>query len=163
MVPGVSAKAQNQTKLDALDFLTGEWSVEVDWRLSMQGPWEKSTAQSSFTRTLQNNLIEEEFSGKREGKDFPGRTLFAFNSQTGRYQRVFIDGPHGVLIDFEGAIENGKIIFDRTWAYANGKTAKLSVTSTVISDDSFIVESMRMPETATDWAVNGRMTYTRIK
>jgi len=46
---------------------------------------------------------------------------------------------------------------------ANGNTVVLRVAYTFLSSDSFIVKSMRMPGSASEWDEIGRMTYTRIK
>jgi hypothetical protein len=146
-----------------LDFLVGQWKVEVDARLSAQGPWEKSEGKAVITLTLDSALIEEEFKGTREGKPFNSKTLLAANNQTNRYQQVFIDGPHGTLIDFEGVMENNKFIFDKTWSYANGRTVKLRMVYGRESPDIFTVESLRWPEGAPGWDTTGRKRYTRVK
>jgi hypothetical protein len=158
----LSASAQ-PVNLDAMSFLVGTWSVDVESRLSLQGPWENSKGSSTFKRTLQQSLIEEEFAGVREGKEFPSKSFFAFNSQTNRFQRVFIDGPHAILMDFDGTKEDNTFVFDRTWTYPNGATVKLRAVYTLLSNDSFVVETMRMPADSKSWDVNGRMKYTRVK
>lgn len=148
-------------KLKALDFLVGTWAVDVQARLSMQGPWENSKATSVIKKTLDNTLIEEEFTGSREGKPFLAKTLLAINNQTDRFQRIFIDAPHGVLVDFEGIQEENKFVFDKTWVYANGNTVKLRAVYTIESTDSFTLETMRMPAGSTTWDVSGRSKYSR--
>jgi hypothetical protein len=160
------AQHNNETskqKLKRLDFLLGQWSVEVEGRLSAQGPWENSNGTSEIIKTLDSTLVEEEFRGTREGRPFLSKTLFAINNQTNSMQRIFIDAPHGVLIDFEGAIKGDSIIFDKTWTIANASTVKLRVVYTIMSNDNFMLETMRMPQGQTKWDVNGRMRYKRIK
>ena len=61
-------------ELKSLDFLIGNWNVEVDARLSLNGPWEKSKGKSIIRKTLDAALVEEEFTGSREGKPFLSKT-----------------------------------------------------------------------------------------
>src|SRR5262245_15230051 len=109
----LNAQHNTKEKLAEVGFLVGRWNVEVEARLSQQGPWETSKASSFIKLILDSALLEEEFTGTREGKPFLSKTFFAVNTQTNRFQRVFIDGSHGVLVDFEGVREKDKVIFDK--------------------------------------------------
>jgi hypothetical protein len=153
----------SKEKLKSVDFLIGTWDVDVDARLSLNGPWEKSKGTSVIRKTLNSSLVEEEFVGTREGRPFLSKTLFAINNMTDKIQRVFIDAPHGVLLDFEGLLMNDSLVFNKTWKYANGNSVDLGVTYKKLSPNSFIVTSMRMPNGATSWDITGRMIYTRAK
>jgi len=152
-----------EPQLKDLDFLIGKWKVDVDVRLSAQGPWEKSVATSVIRKTLSDALIEEEFSGTRENKPFLIKSLFGMNNMNNKYQRVFADSEHGVLIDFEGLKRNDTVYFDKTWTYTNGSTVQLRVAYHMKSNDKFELVSMRMPQQATDWDITGRMTYSRTE
>lgn len=152
-----------KSKIADLAVFEGRWKVEVDSRLGPQGPWEKSTASAMIKKTLRATLIEEDFTGSRQGKPFEIKTVFGINNMTDRYQCTSADSEHGVLVDFEGVKNNDSIIFDRTWSYANGSSVKLRVIYRVISPDEFIVERMRMPQQANEWDVTGRMRYRRLK
>ena len=158
-----SQDADHKNKLKELDFLVGNWKINADTRLSAQGPWEKTEATSTIRKTLNSSLIEEEFMGIREHKPFLIKTLFAINNMNNKYQRVFADSEHGVLIEFEGNKNRDTVYFDKTWAYANGSTVKLRVVYYIISNDEFLVENMRMSESATEWDVTGRMKYRKAK
>lgn len=152
---------QDSKKIKELCFLTGEWDIQVESRLSMQGEWESSTAKSVTRYTLDSSLIEEEYTGSRQGKPFLSKTFFAVNNMTNKFQRIFVDAPHGVLVDFEGIQSGDSLVFDKDWKYANGTTVKLRVVYKVLSHDDIIVESMRMPPNSNTWDVNGRMRYRR--
>jgi len=154
---------ERKIKLDDLAFLIGSWKINVDSRLSAQGPWEKTSAASTIRKTLNSSLIEEEFTGIRQDKPFLIKTLFAINNANNKYQRVFADSEHGVLIEFEGEGTKDTIYFDKTWVYANGSTVKLRVAYYAISKDEFMVENMRMPELSTEWDITGRMKYSRAR
>jgi hypothetical protein len=149
--------------LRALDFLIGEWNVEVEARLSMNGPWEKTAGKSIIKRELDSTLVVEEFVGEREGKRFLSKTLFAINNSTGKFQRIFIDSPHGVLIDFEGGNENGQFVFDKLWNYANGTSVQLRVIYKQIPNGGFTLENQRLPQNASEWDTTGRMKYSKVK
>jgi hypothetical protein len=156
-----ASAAQETKKIRELKFLAGEWDIEVEARLSMQGEWESSTAKSVTTYTLDSSLIEEEYTGTRQGKPFLSKTFFAVNNMTNKFQRIFIDAPHGVLVDFEGVQTGDSLVFDKNWQYANGTTVKLRVVYKILSYDDIIVESMRMPPNSSAWDVNGKMKYHR--
>lgn len=162
IVKGHSQDADHANKLGQLDFIIGDWKLNVDTRLSSDGPWERTEGRSKIRKTLNEALIEEEFTGTRENKPFLTKTLFALNSSTNKYQRVFVDSEHGVLIEFEGAKNKDTIYFDRQWVYTNGSTVKLRVAYYILSKDEFFVESMRMPQQSTKWDITGRMRYKRI-
>jgi hypothetical protein len=156
-----SQETDHKINLNDLDFLLGKWKVESSQRLSAQGPWERSNGSSVINKTLNSTLIDEAFSGSREGEPFFIKTLFAINNANNKYQRVFADSEHGVLIEFEGEKNKDTLYFDRTWKYTNGSTVKLRVAYYIISKNEFHMASMRMPQQSTEWDVTGRMKYTR--
>jgi len=161
-MPAMSQEADHSTKLSELDFLLGSWKIDAETRLSAQGPWEKTRATSTIRKTLGSSLIEEDFKGVREGKDFYIKTLFAVNNMNNKYQRIFADSGHGVLVDFEGARNKDTIYFDKLWTYANGTTVKLRVAYQVISNNEFMVVSMRMAQDQVEWDTTGKMKYIKI-
>ncbi len=148
-------------KMAEIDFLVGQWNVSSEIRLSAQGPWESSEGVSRITRTVGSTVLEEDFSGSREGRPFSTKSLLAVNNQTLRYQRVFVDSEHGSLIDFDGQKRADSLVFDRTWIYPSGASVQLRVVYKFISRDTVIVESMRKPEKEPSWDVTGRMRYAR--
>ncbi len=152
-----------KNKLQQLDPLTGSWTVTVEARLSAQGPWDTSTGKSVIIKTLGTSILEENFTGTRQGKPFLAKTLFAVNNLTQKYQRIFADSEHGLFVDFDGEQQGNTFIFDRLWVYPNKSTVKLRVVYTVISKDEFMIESMRMPQSESSWDVTGRMKYIRTR
>lgn len=153
----------HREKLSKIDFLIGEWNVEVDARLAAQGPWEKSRGISIIRKTLDSALLEEDFTGTREGKPFLTKSLIAVNNQTNHFQRSFIDSPHGTLIDYEGSLTGNELVFDKTWTYANGSNVLLRTVYRKIAEDRFLLESMRMPQGESVWDTTTKMIYTRKK
>ncbi len=162
-----TASAQQDTlqwkKMRKLDFLQGNWEVEMESRLSMNGPWEKTKGKSIFQLTLDSTFVEEAYTGTKQGKPFYSKSFFAVNNANYKYQRVFIDAPHGVMISFEGDDRMDSLIFDRPHTYPNGKIVHLRVVYEKVSKDHFTLQSMRRPEGSEVWDVNGRMGYTRVK
>src|SRR4030081_2436948 len=71
--------------------LCGHWKVEVEFRLSSEGPWEKSNGTSSIKRILNDHLLEEDFIGTSQNRKFQSKTWLAINNQTGKFQRSFAD------------------------------------------------------------------------
>jgi len=149
--------------LKDLNALVGNWNVEVEARLSLQGPWDTSVATSVIRKTVSASILEEDVTGLRQNKPFTTKCLFAINNQTLKYQRIFVDSEHGTLVDFDGNKSGKDFIFDKEWTYANQSKVKLRVVYKLISPDEFIVENMRMPDGSSSWDVTGRMKYRRIK
>lgn len=150
-------------KLDALSYFAGSWNVNVEARLSAQGPWDTSLATSVMKITTGSKILEEDFNGTRQTKPFIVKMILALNNLTGVFQRIFVDSEHGTLVDFEGIKNEHGFVFDKLWTYPNKSTVKLRVVYTIISNDEFTVENMRMPEGTTDWDTTGRMRYKRNK
>lgn len=142
-------------------FMSGTWDVEVDSRVSMNGPWQKSKGVAVFQLSLDSALLEEYFDGVREGKHFLSKTFFAVNNLNHRHQRIFIDAPHGVMLDFEGRMEGDDLIYDRSFTNAAGKLVRMRVVYQKQGTNQFKLETMRMPQGSNEWDVNGRMVYTR--
>jgi hypothetical protein len=156
------ADSVQRRKREALYFLTGEWRVDANSRLS-GGVWEKSQGSSRFMLMLDSALLEEEYIGMRQGKEFRSKTFFAVNNLTFKYQRMFIDAPHGVILDFEGEREGNKWIFDKLIKFPNGNEVTIRVVYTKFLDTSFMLESMRKPKGTEQWDTTSRMTYTKLQ
>ena len=161
--PEANSQETQTTKLNELDFLLRTWKIDAGSRLSAEGPWEKTSGISVIKNKLNSTIIEEEFTGTRQGKSFLNKTLFGINNMNNKLQRVFADSEHGVLIEFEGEKSKDTIYFDKTWTYASGSTMKLRAAYYIISEDEFRVETMRMPQNATEWDITSRVKYNRIK
>jgi len=162
----VNAKSQDtntaQQLLKSLDFLMGNWVVTTELRLSAQGPWEKTSGSSVIKKVVGAAIIEEDYSGTHQGKAYFTRSMFAINNMNMKYQLIFADSDHGVMIDFEGVgINDSSFIFDKTWTYTNQSTVKLRTVYTLISKNEFKVENMRMPQGTEIWDVTGRRNYKR--
>ncbi|HEV8286407.1 MAG TPA: DUF1579 family protein [Chitinophagaceae bacterium] len=89
-------------RLKDIDFLAGEWKAHVEARLSAQGPWDTSEGRSIIKKAVNTTVLEEDFTGTREGKPFLVKSLVAVNNLTLKYQRIFIDSEHGTLVDYDG-------------------------------------------------------------
>ena len=148
-------------KLQKLDLFIGQWDVKMELRLSAQGPWETSYGKSVFKKSVGATIIEEDFSGEHLGKAYFTRSMFAVNNMTMKYQLIFADSDHGVMIDYEGEGSDSSFTFDKTWTYANQSTVKLRTVYTIIAKNEFRIENMRMPQGSALWDVTGRKNYKR--
>jgi len=152
-----------QQLLEDLDVLVGNWNVQVEARLSAQGPWDTSAATSLIRRTVGSRILEEDLTGSRQNRPFTIKCLLAINNQTLKYQRIFVDSEHGTLIDFQGNKTGNDFVFDKEWTYANQSKVKLRVLYEVVSPNEFIIENVRMPQGSSSWDVTGRMRYKRAR
>jgi len=151
------------TQLPQLEKMIGSWDVVSERRLSANGPWETTRGKSTITKTVHSTLIEEDYSGTLDNKPLSIKTIIAFNRFVNKFQKIFIDSEHGMLVDYEGVKQGDSLLFDKLWTYPSKSTVKLRVVYTFISSDEFTVENMRMPENTIAWDVTGRMRYKRKK
>lgn len=159
----ISFAQDTKSKLAELDFLTGYWLVTTETRLSANGPWESDNGTAVITKTTGASAIEEDYTGILQNKSFMTKSIIAYNRFSQKFQRMFIDSEHGVLIDYQGEKKADTIYFDNTWIYPDKSTVQLRVVYKIISPDEFIVENMRMPQNTSSWDVTGRMRYVRKK
>src|SRR5262249_55974904 len=110
-------------ELGNIDFLIGDWTVEVNVRLAT-GEWEHSPAVSKISPDLSNCLLSERFTGSRAGHPFAALSIMGFNSVTGKLQRMWSDSEHGLLITYEGN-RNGNELSLETDILLDGKKVKL--------------------------------------
>lgn len=149
-------------ELKPLEFMVGTWRVESDVRLSKNGPWEQSVGQALITRTVGETILEESYTGTRQGSVFTSKTWLGNDNRTKLYQKVFVDSGHGVLVLYEGTLEE-KILNLYHKLHLNDVTITLRSKYDLISDDSYTVESARSLNDGKTWDMTGRLKYERIK
>jgi hypothetical protein len=146
IIESFAQSKEKKDKFDGLETVVGNWTVKVEARLSVNGPWETSMGSSVISRVVDGNIIDENFTGTRMEKSFIAKSLLAVNNLNGKLQRVFMDSGHGGMVDFEGQKEDEhNFVFDKTLTYPNGNSVKLRIVYTILSENKFSVESMRMP------------------
>ena len=146
--------------IHSLGFLAGEWNVVAEIRLSRDGPWETSEAQSLIHRAVGATILEEEYTGKKQGRVFSAKAWFANDNRTKKYQKVFVDSDHGVLVHYEG-----ELLEDLLTLYTefdlNGIRLKLRSQYKFVSEDEFTAESARSTDGGGSWDRTGTLTYKR--
>jgi hypothetical protein len=158
----ILAQHISEEELKPLNFLTGEWRVEVDARLSKQGPWEKSEARSVIKRIIGETIFEEEFSGTRQGKAFTAKSWLGNDNRTKLYQRVFVDSEHGVLVLYEGRLEDKSLTLQTEFNLLQAHLL-LRIQYTLVTEDLFTIESARSADEGKTWDHTGRSIYNRIQ
>jgi hypothetical protein len=116
-----------------------------------------------IVKTVGSTILEENYTGTLEGKNFYTKNLLAADRTSGKYQMVFMDSEHGNLVSYEGEIKGDSIIFDRFFIYPDQSTVKLRWLYIRLSADEFTLESMRMPPAAVNWDITTKHRYKRIK
>lgn len=148
--------------LKALEFLAGEWTIDVDARLSKDGPWERSKARSSIKKAVGNTIFEEEVTGSRNGRDWVARCWIAVDNRSSKYQWAFVDSDHGVLELFEGDMSNDSLILQKEIILAQSRILRRIIYSN-FSANSFTVRSMRSADNGKTWELTGTSRYERDK
>lgn len=158
----ISAQYISQEELKALHFLTGNWSVAADVRLSKNGPWEKSQAKSVIKKSIGETIFEEEFTGTKQGRVLIAKSWLGNDNRTKLYQRIWVDSDHGVLMIQEGKLED-KLLNLLSTLDLNETKLTLRVQYKLVSDDLFMVESSRSTDGGKTWDRTGTLTYSRAK
>jgi hypothetical protein len=143
----------------SLDFLIGDWVVEVNGR-SADGYWEQSSATSQIKADLSGCLLNERFAGSRDGRPFSALGIMGYNSVSGKLQRVWSDSEHGLLILYEGHRNGGEMILE-TEILLDGKRVKLRNAYLEITGDSFRFESGRSHDGGKTWITVSKLKYRR--
>jgi Protein of unknown function (DUF1579) len=152
----------SEEEFKPLNFLAGEWRIEVDARLSKQGPWEKSEQQSVIKKSVGNTIFEEELSGSRQGRTFIAKSWLANDNRTKLYQKTFVDSDHGVLVLYEGKLENDLLTLLKE-SEINGVRLMHRMQYKFISNDTFTIETARSIDKGLTWDRTGTSTYLRKK
>ena len=149
-------------ELKPLNFLVGEWNVQADVRLSKQGPWEKSVAKSVIRKIMNESVLEEDYSGTKQGHEIKSKTLLANDNRTKLYQKVFVDSDHGTLLLYEGKLD-GNVLSLQMKFELNGTQLVLRSQYKLISENSFTVESSRSVDNGITWDRTGTLSYSRVR
>jgi Protein of unknown function (DUF1579) len=157
-----SAQHVSKEQLKPLEVLLGDWKVEANMRLSKTGPWEKSVATSSFKKSVGETIFEEDYFGTKEGRVFTFRTWLANDNRTKRYQKVSVDSDHGLLVLYEGELQNDTLTLLTQLQLADF-TLHLRVQYILTSSDKFIVENARSADGGKTWDMTSQLIYNRAK
>lgn len=159
---GVSAQHVSKEMLKPLEVLVGNWKVEAKMRLSKTGPWEKTNATSNFKKSGGESIFEEDYIGTKDGREFTFRTWLANDNRTKRYQKVSVDSDHGVLVLYEGLLQNDTLTL-LTQLQLTDYTLHLRVQYILESKDKFLVENARSTDGGKTWDMTSQLLYNRIK
>jgi hypothetical protein len=164
LIGGFGAAAQHisEEALKPLNFLVGEWKVEVEARLSKSGPWEKSEARSVIKKIIGESVFEDEYTGTKQGRVLTAKSWLANDNRTRLYQKVFADSDHGVLILYEGKLED-KTLTLQTDLQLNDVHLLIRSQYHFISHDLFTIESARSTDEGKTWDKTGMLKYSRVK
>jgi hypothetical protein len=162
VITGTTINAQHISAgaLKPLDFMIGEWNVEVDARLSKQGPWEQSKGHSTIVKIVGGSVIQDQFTGTKQGRELTSVAMLANDNRTKLYQKVFVDSDHGMLLLYEGKLE-GKLLSLFYKFNLNGVDLTLRSQYNLIAENEFTVESARSTDNGVTWDRTGTMRYTR--
>lgn len=150
----------SKEKLKPLNFLVGNWKVEVDARLSRNGPWEKSEATSTIKKAIGETIFEEEYKGTKEGRILTAKAWLGNDNRTKLYQRIWVDSDHGVLMVQEGELKD-KTLTLQSVLDLNGTRLVLRIQYIFNGNDSFTVESSRSTDDGKTWDRTGTSKYSR--
>ncbi len=140
------------------NFWIGEW--DVSWH---DEDGNAASGRNLIRRILNDRVIEENFSvlsGRYES--YSGRSWSVFDDGLGEWKQTWVDN-NGAYLDFTGAIDEDKRIFQRVGKDNHGKTVHQRMVFYDIGDDSFTWDWQVSIDGGASWELRWRIFYNRAK
>ena len=135
-----------------LDFWVGEWD------LTYASEGQTAHSRNTISKILGGCAILEEFEGA-PGIALAGRSVSMFDSRAGRWKQVWVDNT-GAWLDFEGALEDGRMVFSRQ-AERDGKRFAQRMVFDDVTRESLTWRWQRSDDGARTWKTLWEIAYRR--
>ena len=137
-----------------MDFWLGEW----DAHYTQNGAAARS--RNRITRTLDNCVILEEFSGA-PGIALEGRSWSVYDRPSRQWKQTWVDDS-GAYLDFVGSVVDGNRVFARQFQL-QGKTIHQRMVFRDVTADRFNWLWQRSDDGGTTWKTTWEIDYRRVK
>jgi hypothetical protein len=91
----------------ALEPLVGEWEAEVKLWMSPDAPPTTTKATAKSTWVMNKRFVQQEFNGEFMGKPFRGLSFTGYDNTKQKYNSVWIDDMHTMMVTSEGESKDG--------------------------------------------------------
>ncbi len=146
-------------EFQALDFLSGSWSVSGSVRRP-DGEWEDVDGTSEIVRDLGGCILSERYEDDRSEGRFFAVATYSYDPIDRRHQKTWIDSAHGLATHYRGGEVSGKIVFSSS-KEIRGTVHHFVEEYTVESASTFVLERRRATGNRQSWRATSRITYER--
>jgi hypothetical protein len=101
----------------ALDPLVGDWNAEVKMWMAPDGPPTTTKASAKSTWVMDNRFVKQEFDGEFMGKPFRGLSFTGYDNAKQKYNSVWIDDMHTMMVTSEGEGKEGNKVITLEGSY----------------------------------------------
>lgn len=123
-------------EMKAVDWLVGEWSIEVVVRATDGSPERHDRGHSTVRRVLRGTWLE--ISG-----DYPGGSqdlgFLGFDPVTRRWKSIALDGSGNALVSSAAEWQDGRLVLEAADAVIVGEPVRLRQTVLRVDDDRYDV------------------------
>ena len=91
-----------------LDPLVGKWKVTSKFWMQPGAPAEESTATATYRWILGGRFLQQDYSGKFQGKPFTGVGTYGYNTVGEKYESTWVDSMGTQIMKSEGTISPAK-------------------------------------------------------
>ena len=135
-----------------LDFWVGEWD------LTYANEGQRAHSRNTISKILDGCAILEQFEGA-PGIPLAGRSVSMFDRRAIRWKQVWVDNT-GAWLDFDGALEDGRMVFARQ-AERDGKRFAQRMVFDDVTRDSLTWRWQRSDDGGRTWKTLWEIAYRR--
>lgn len=148
-------------ELAKIDFMLGDWDVDVKMRMDPDGEWQQSTAAATVDRPLGGAVQRMSFRGQMMGMDFEGEETISYDRTSKRWVSIWYDNMNARATKSVGGIDGGgNLVFNGKEMMGAKEVMTRAVCMNKGEGEVFWRMEMSMDNGAT-WFEHMRLTYTK--
>ena len=148
-------------QLAKIDFMLGDWDVNVKMRMDPNGEWQESTATATITRPIGGAVQRMSFHGTMMGMDFEGEETISYNRDTKRWESIWYDSMNARPSKSAGGMDGGgNLVFNGKEMMGGKEVMTRAVCSNKGDGQLFWRMEMSM-DNGVNWFEHMRLTYTK--
>jgi hypothetical protein len=146
-------------EMKSVDFLLGEWTVDLAYRMSPEAEWVESKGSAHVETELEGCVQTMHYEGEIMGMGFTGKDTLTYNRERSRFESFWIDSMSAHASTAQGNWE-GDLLIMTGKDMQMGQEYYQRTTTKKVSDDevSFIME---MSMDGENFFESMRMDYRR--
>jgi len=146
-------------ELESLEFLLGDWTVDVKMREGPDTPWMESTATANHHHGIGGVAVISDFNGNFMGMEFIGRETLTYNREAKQFESFWIDSMSAKATKMTGGWEGDKFVMSGVDSMMGEKVHMRS--TSMKNADGTVTFSMEMSMDGENWFENMQMVYTK--
>jgi len=146
-------------QMKSLDFLLGEWDVDLMVRMDPSSEWMKSKGSAKTVRELEGCVQGMHFEGEMMGMPFFGKDTMTYNRETQQFESFWIDSMSAHASMSHGNWDGDKMVMNGT-DKAMGQDYHMRTTTTKVSAKE-VLFVMEMSMDGENYFDSMKMTYRK--